>query len=113
VRDSLAPVAGAAFTRDEATMLHMSLMGRPGFEKFAKELVKAGLRHDPTDPRFLLFKELAINRRNGWIDRYKISHLRDEAARRGDEQAVTLASEVLNRPPPAAARLCGRGRGRG
>lgn len=101
VRDCLAPVAGAAFSRDEALILHISLMGRRGFEKFMKELVKAGLRHDGTDPRFLLLKELSLKRRDGWIDRYKIGHLRQEAVRRGDQKAVALADSALNRPPPS------------
>jgi tetratricopeptide (TPR) repeat protein len=103
VRDCLAPAAGAAFTRDEATSLHVQLRDRPGFEKLLKDLVKAGLRRDPTDPRFLILKELSIDRRDGWVDRFKLSRLREEAARRGDKTAVVLAAEVLDRlpePPP-------------
>jgi tetratricopeptide (TPR) repeat protein len=100
VRDALAPVAGPAFSRDEALMLCMELKCRSGWDKLAKDLVKAGLRHDRTDPRFLLLKELSIARRNGWIDFPKIARLRDEAARRGDQEAVTIATEFLDRSPP-------------
>lgn len=92
-------VAGVAFTREEASALYPLLEKKPSFRDLARRLLKAGLQHDPEDPRFLLYAEWE-RRHVGSLNHRKIEALRDAAARRGDETAVKIATELLKSVPP-------------
>ncbi|MBV8224188.1 MAG: hypothetical protein JO232_03240 [Verrucomicrobia bacterium] len=105
VRESLAPLASGAFTRDEASYFVPLLAVDPHFVSLAEAINSEALRCDPHDPRFRLYSVFGRTRSPHDLDIAELDSIYHDAIRQGDAKTAKLAraaigaAENLSEPP--------------
>jgi hypothetical protein len=95
VRESLAPLASGAFTRDEASYFIPLLAAEPHFVSLIEAINLEALRRDPDDPRFRLFSVLGHTRSPYDLDIAELDNIYRDAIRQGDTKTAELAKAAI------------------
>jgi len=95
VRESLAPLASGAFTRDEALYFVPLLAVNPHFISLAEAINSEGLRRDPDDPRFRLYSVFGRTRSPYDLDIAEVDKIYHDAIRQGDTKTAELARAAI------------------
>jgi thioredoxin-like negative regulator of GroEL len=95
VRQSLAPLASGAFTRDEASYFVPLLAVDPHFVSLAEAINSEALRRDPDDPRFRLYSVFGRTRSPYDLDIEQLDKIYHDAIRQGDTKTAELARAAI------------------
>jgi hypothetical protein len=95
VRESLAPLASGAFTRDEASYFVPLLAIDPQFVSLAEAINSEALRRDPDDPRFRLYSIFGRTRSPHDLDIAELDDIYYDATRQGDTKTAELARAAI------------------
>src|SRR5271165_485783 len=95
VRESLAPLASGAFTRDEASYFIPLLGVEPHFVSLAEAINSEALRRDPDDPRFRLYSVFGRTRSPHDLDIAELDNIYHDAIRQGDTKTAELARAAI------------------
>jgi hypothetical protein len=95
VRESLAPLASGAFSRDEASYFVPLLAVDRHFVSLAEAINSEALRRDPHDPRFRLYSVFGRTRSPYDLDIEQLNIIYRDAIRQGDTKTAELARAAI------------------
>ncbi|MBV9488294.1 MAG: hypothetical protein JO069_01035 [Verrucomicrobia bacterium] len=95
IRECLAPVAGEAFTRDEAWAVLTSILPFPQLAPLAQAIVAEALRRNPNDARFRFYSVMSRCRSPADLDLAEADEIYRDAMRQGDTPIAELVKAAM------------------